>query len=87
MSLLIPIPIHRRRRRRTAINWVIDATNKKREMGVGHAPGFARRLAEEIVAIVEGRSAVWEKRNQVHRMGVQARINVGTKKKGKKGKT
>ena len=85
-SLLIPMPIHRRRRRRTAIHWVLEATNKRPEMGVGHVPGFARRLADEIVAIVEGKSSVWEKRNMVHRMSVQMRINVGTKKKGKRGK-
>ena len=85
-SLLIPTPLHRRQRRRIAINWVIAAANRKPELGVGHAAGFARRLAEEIVAVVEGRSGTWDKRGELHRAGTQARINVGSTRKGKKKK-
>ena len=84
MALLIPVPLTRRQRRRTAIKWIIDAASKKQEVGVGHAEGFAKRLADEITAVIEGRSSVWEKRNGVHKMGVQARINTGSRKRGRR---
>lgn len=84
MALLIPVPLFRRQRRRIAMNWVIQAADKKPELGVGHIAGFARRLADEIVGIVEGRSGIWEKRNSIHKMAVKSRINVGSTKKAKK---
>ncbi|UKZ50145.1 hypothetical protein TrVGV298_004401 [Trichoderma virens] len=36
--------------------------------------------AEEIIAVVEGRSSVWEKRKLVHKLGTAARANVGSNK-------
>ncbi|OAQ99057.1 hypothetical protein LLEC1_02875 [Akanthomyces lecanii] len=37
---------------------------------------FAHRLADEIIAVVEGRSSVWEKRKLIHKQGTTARANV-----------
>ncbi len=77
VALPIPVPLRQRQRRRIALKWMLDAVEKR---AAGGRP-FALRMAEEVVAVVEGRSGVWEKRAAVHRAGVAARANVGYKYK------
>ena len=72
----VPQPLAVRQRRRTAIMWILDAASKRKWRGSGKG-GFAHRVAEEIVGVVEGRSGVWDKRGGVHRMGVAGRSNLG----------
>ncbi|KAI9850170.1 MAG: hypothetical protein M1838_006015 [Thelocarpon superellum] len=75
MALQIPVPLRLRQRRRKAMMWILDAVEKKPSRGSG--PGqFAQRVAEEVVAVMEGRSAVWEKRTGVHKLAISARANV-----------
>lgn len=76
-KLDVPAPLALRQRRRTAFQWVLDVVEKKKSKGSGRTM-FAHRVAEEIVAIMEGRSSVWEKRNLVHRQGTSARANLAT---------
>ncbi|KAL1895754.1 hypothetical protein Cpir12675_003087 [Ceratocystis pirilliformis] len=83
-ALDIPFPMEVRQRRRTAFQWIIDVVNKKPSRGSGRND-FPTRLAEEIVAVVEGKSSVWEKRQQVHKSGTVARANLNTFHGGKKG--
>ncbi|KAK3054070.1 hypothetical protein LTR09_004848 [Extremus antarcticus] len=71
VALQIPVPLGLRQRRRAAMTWILDAAGKK-----GTREGFAQRLAGEVVAVVEGRSGVWEKRQAAHRLGVVGRSNV-----------
>lgn len=42
---------------------------------------FAQRVAEEIVAIVEGKSSIWVKREGLHKLGVSARANMMIKRR------
>ncbi|KAH6605714.1 hypothetical protein Trco_004867 [Trichoderma cornu-damae] len=85
-ALELPVPLAVRQRRRMAFQWILDAINKKPSKGSGQNQ-FAHRIAEEIVAVVEGRSSVWEKRKLVHKLGTAARANVGSNKlKAKKKK-
>lgn len=74
-ALQIPIPMAVKQRRRTALKWILDTAEKKPFKGSGKG-GFAQRIAEELVAIVEGRSGVWEKRGSIHKLGVGARSNL-----------
>ncbi|KAK3332043.1 ribosomal protein S7 domain-containing protein [Cercophora scortea] len=74
-SLDVPMPLAARQRRRTAFQWVLDAVNKKKSKGSGRTM-FPHRVAEEIVAVVEGRSSVWDKRHIVHKLGTSARANL-----------
>ena len=76
-SLPIPVPLSVRQRRRTAIVWIIEQSEKRRE------PMFAKRLAQEIIAVAEGKSAVWDRRAQVHKAGTAARVNVAWKNSGR----
>jgi small subunit ribosomal protein S7 len=38
--------------------------------------GYAQRVASELIAVVEGRSGVWERRNMVHKLGISSRANI-----------
>ncbi|OIW25049.1 ribosomal protein S7, partial [Coniochaeta ligniaria NRRL 30616] len=74
-KLEVPAPLALRQRRRTAFQWILDVVDKKKSKGSGRTM-FPHRVAEEIVAIMEGRSSVWDKRNLVHRQGTAARANL-----------
>ncbi|KAK0628856.1 ribosomal protein S7 domain-containing protein [Bombardia bombarda] len=74
-SLDMPIPLAARQRRRQAFQWILDAVNKKKSKGSGRSM-FPHRVAEEIVAVVEGRSGVWDRRQMVHKIATSARANL-----------
>lgn len=78
-ALELPVPLAVRQRRRIAFQWILDVVNKKPSKGSGRKQ-FPTRIAEEIIAVVEGRSGVWEKRKQIHKLGTAARANVGSNK-------
>ncbi|EHA52427.1 hypothetical protein MCOR27_010467 [Pyricularia oryzae] len=75
VALPIPTPLPVRARRRIAFQWILESVNKKPSKGSGRTQ-LSHRIAEEIVAIIEGRSSLWEKRMLLHKMGTTARANV-----------
>ncbi|TKA79957.1 hypothetical protein B0A49_02175 [Cryomyces minteri] len=75
VALQIPVPLGLRQRRRQAMQWILDAASKKQSRGSGRG-GFAQKVAEELVSVVEGRSGVWDRRGAVHKLGVSARANL-----------
>jgi small subunit ribosomal protein S7 len=75
VALQIPVPLGQRQRRRIAIEWILKSASGKKHMGSGKGM-FAQRVATEIVAVVEGRSSVWERRTAIHKLGVSARSNI-----------
>ncbi|KAF1911074.1 ribosomal protein S7 domain-containing protein [Ampelomyces quisqualis] len=75
VALQIPVPLGQRQRRRVAVQWILAAASKRRNVGSGKG-SFAQRIAQEMIAVVEGRSAIWERRNAVHKLGVAARANI-----------
>ncbi|KAK2765769.1 hypothetical protein FQN53_006837 [Emmonsiellopsis sp. PD_33] len=76
-ALPIPVPLALRQRRRTAIKWIIDASEKRRDAAL------STRVAQEIVAVAEGKSSIWAKREQVHKSGTGARANIKKLGQGK----
>ena len=68
VALQIPVPLGLRQRRRTAVQWILTAATKRKNRGSGKG-GFAQRVAEEVVAVVEGKSSVWDRRNAIHKLG------------------
>lgn len=74
-SLPVPVPLKLRQRRRAAVNWILDAATKKTDRGSGKFQ-FAQKVAEEIVSVVEGRSAAWEKRQMLHKLATSNRANL-----------
>ncbi|ROT36667.1 ribosomal protein S7 [Sodiomyces alkalinus F11] len=77
-ALEVPKPLKVRQRRRTAFQWILDVVSKKRSTGSGRTQ-LAHRIANEIIAVAEGRSSVWEKRQAVHKLGTATRANVNKK--------
>ncbi len=75
VALQIPVPLGLRQRRHKAVEWILDAVAKKQSNGSGRNM-FATRVAQEIVSIVDGRSAVWQRREAVHKLGISARANL-----------
>ncbi|KAI0858753.1 ribosomal protein S7 domain-containing protein [Xylaria cubensis] len=74
-ALDVPEPIDARARRRQAIIWILDIVNKKRSTGSGRKQ-FAARFGQEIVSVVEGRSAAWDRRQLLHKTGTASRANL-----------
>ena len=74
-ALQIPVPLGVRQRRRQAVQWILDSSNKKHSRGSGRGQ-FAQRFAEELISVVEGRSSAWEKRGLIHKNGTSARANL-----------
>lgn len=83
VALQIPVPLGLRQRRRQAFEWILDAASKRKSRGSGNDM-FAQRVAEELVAVVEGRSGVWEKRAAVHRLATTARSNLTYGSRGRR---
>ncbi|RDA83298.1 hypothetical protein CP532_5741 [Ophiocordyceps camponoti-leonardi (nom. inval.)] len=81
-ALEIPRPLAVRQRRRLAFKWILDAIESKPSRGSGRKQ-FPSRIADEIIAVVEGRSNVWEKRRAIHKLGTAARSNVGSRGRGR----
>ncbi|KAJ4397911.1 hypothetical protein N0V91_010603 [Didymella pomorum] len=74
-ALQLPNPLSQRQRRRTAIQWILTAASKRRNVGSGKN-SLGQRVAQEVISVVEGKSGVWEKRNAIHKLGVAARANI-----------
>lgn len=77
VALQVPTPLDQRQRRRTSIMWILSAASKKRSQGSGRTM-FANKVADELAAVIEGRSPIWEKRQGIHKLGVAARINLNS---------
>jgi small subunit ribosomal protein S7 len=75
VALQIPVPLGQRQRRRAAVQWILAAAVKRRNMGSGKN-SLAQRFAQELIAVVQGTSGVWERRNAIHKLGVAARANI-----------
>ncbi|CAK4031040.1 related to 30S ribosomal S7 [Lecanosticta acicola] len=82
VALQIPVPLGLRQRRRQAFVWILDSALKRKSRGSGRDM-FAQKIAEELIAVVEGRSSVWEKRTGVHKLATTARanLNYGSRRK------
>lgn len=76
-ALEVPVPIDRRARRRTAFSWIMDVVNKKDSAGSGRKM-LPHRIGAEIVAVVQGTSSVWDKRQQLHKQGMGIRANLNS---------
>ncbi|KAL8659905.1 MAG: hypothetical protein Q9226_000199 [Calogaya cf. arnoldii] len=79
-ALQMPVPLALRQRRRVAVTWILDSASKKPGRGSGRG-GFAQKVAEEVIAIVEGRSGVWDRRGGIHKLAVSARANLNVRRR------
>ncbi|KAL8982389.1 MAG: hypothetical protein Q9205_003088 [Flavoplaca limonia] len=80
VALQMPVPLALRQRRRQAVMWILDSASKKPSRGSGRG-GFAQKVAEEVIAVVEGRSGVWDRRGGIHKLAVSARANLNVRRR------
>ncbi len=69
-STPIPVALRVKQRRRTAIKWILQAAEGRKEVKLSD------RVAKEIIKVADGSSSAWEKRQLAHRMAVSARSNI-----------
>ncbi|KAF9991553.1 hypothetical protein BGZ80_005530 [Entomortierella chlamydospora] len=72
--LQVPNPMTERQRRRKAIVWILEASDKRK--GENY---FKDRLASEFLAVVNGNSGALAKKNQQHKMALANRANASLK--------
>lgn len=76
-ALEVPVPVGKRARRREAFSWIMDTVNKRPSMGSGKKM-LAHRIGDEIIAVVEGKSSVWSKRDIRHKLATSVRANLNS---------
>ena len=81
-NLDIPVPLKERQRRRAAVAWILEAVERRPSRGSGRRM-FAARFADEVVAVAEGRSGVWQKRAALHRLATASRANLSAPQLGR----
>ncbi|KAG0035299.1 hypothetical protein BGZ82_005338 [Podila clonocystis] len=72
--LQVPTPMTERQRRRRAIVWILEASDKRKGEKM-----FKDRLASEFLAVVNGNSGALAKKNQQHKMALANRANASLK--------
>lgn len=69
-STMIPVPLGRRQRLRTAFSWILDGASKRQ------ASSFSVRLGEELIAAYNGNSNGFAKRAQMHKDAMSYRAYI-----------
>lgn len=67
---IVPYPLNQRQRNRFAIKWIMEGASKKK------SSDYSVRLAEEIMATHEGKSAGYDKKAQMHKTAILQRSYV-----------
>ncbi|KAG0055721.1 hypothetical protein BGZ83_007593 [Gryganskiella cystojenkinii] len=73
--LQVPTPMTERQRRRKAIVWILEASDKRKRS----EKEMKDRLASEFLAVVNGNSGALVKKNQQHKMALANRANASLK--------
>lgn len=72
-TTMVPVALNARQQRRKGIMAIITASGKRNDREID------RRLAREVVAVLEGTSETLKRKDEVHRDAVRNRANVGVR--------
>lgn len=72
-TLQVPIPLNQRQSTRRALKWIIQASDRRADRAIG------RRLAVEVLSILEGNSSVLSRRDEQHKIGTNNRANASVR--------
>lgn len=72
-SLQVPMPLNERQSTRRALKWIIQASDRRSDREIN------RRLAVEMLAILEGNSSVLSRRDEQHKVGTINRANASVR--------
>lgn len=75
-QVAVPIALGERQRVHKAIEWIIDASDKRKNPNAGGSKVFGERVALEIEAVLNGTSEVLKKKEQLHTTATVSRANV-----------
>lgn len=70
----VPIPLSEKGRRRRAINWILEASQKRTS-----EKSFSARFAQELAAVLDGTSGAFAKKDAVHKLALANRANASVK--------
>ncbi|KTW25579.1 hypothetical protein T552_03440 [Pneumocystis carinii B80] len=68
-SIKMPVPLNEHQRHRKAIIWILEASNKQ------HSKNFSERLAQELIAVINGTSSIFQKKEQLHKLALINKAN------------
>ena len=75
----LPLALNERQRVRQVIMWIVKATEKRERA----EKSFGKRLGLEVLSVLDGSSDVLKKRDEVHRLAMLAKSNVGKDHRGR----
>lgn len=73
-NIPVPIPLNEKGRRRRAINWILEASDKRTS-----ERSFSARFAQELAAVLDGTSAAYQKKDALHKLALANRANASVK--------
>ena len=72
-TMQVPIPLNERQSTRRALVWIIEASDRRLDRMI------SRRLAVEVLAVLEGNSSVLSRRDELHKIGTNNRANASVR--------
>ncbi|WFD05774.1 hypothetical protein MVES1_001108 [Malassezia vespertilionis] len=72
-TMQVPIPLNERQSTRRAIMWIIEASRRRADRDI------SRRLAVEMLAVLEGNSSVLSRKDEQHKIGTINRANASVR--------
>ncbi|WFD33792.1 hypothetical protein MCUN1_000611 [Malassezia cuniculi] len=72
-TIQVPIPLNERQSTRRALVWIIEASDRRLDRMI------SRRLAVEVLAVLEGNSSVLTRRDELHKIGTNNRSNASVR--------
>ncbi|WFD39716.1 uncharacterized protein MJAP1_002696 [Malassezia japonica] len=72
-TMQVPIPLNARQSTRRAIVWIIEASRRRADRAI------SRRLAVEMLAVLEGNSSVLSRKDEAHKIGTVNRANASVR--------
>lgn len=75
-QVAVPIALGERQKVHKAIQWILEASDKRKNPNAGGSKKFGERVALEIEAVLSGSSDVLKKKEQLHATATVSRANV-----------
>lgn len=72
-TMQVPMPLNPRQSTRRAITWIIEASRRRADRQI------SRRLAVEMLAVLEGNSSVLSRKDEAHKIGTVNRANASVR--------
>lgn len=72
-TMQVPIPLNTRQSQRRALMWIIEASRRRADRDI------SRRLAVEMLAVLEGNSSVISRKVEQHKIGMVNRANASVR--------